>query len=391
MTSPKDDQLLPVPARLAENAVSPGERTLPAEPPAPSPTAAQVSGESLVASWERYELLELLGRGGMGEVYKARDRRLGRLVALKFILGADPNRAMRFLQEARAQARIDHPNVCKVYEAGEVAGKAFISMQLVAGQRLDQAAADMSLPERVQVMREVAGAVHEAHRLGVIHRDLKPSNIMVGRAEDGRLSPVVMDFGLAYETSQGHGLTESGTMMGTPAYMAPEQARGELRNIDRRSDVYSLGATLYELLTGAVPFTDPTLVGLLSKVLHEEPLPPRARVPHLESDLETIVLKCLSKEPDQRYPSARAVAEDLGRYMDGDPILGRRPSLRYRLRRYARKHRALVTVSALSLASILILVGWGARSWLEARDTQRQSETRARLAEELGQQVKEIE
>ena len=391
MTSPKDDQPLPIPAQKAENAVSPGDPTLSIESSDTPLAGTQVSGESLVASWERYELLEPLGRGGMGEVYKARDRRLGRLVALKFILGADPNRAMRFLQEARAQARIDHPNVCKVYEAGEVAGKAFISMQLVAGQRLDHAAASMSLPERVQVMREVAAAVHEAHRLGVIHRDLKPSNIMVGRGEDGRLSPVVMDFGLAYEISQGHGLTESGTMMGTPAYMAPEQARGDLRNIDRRSDVYSLGATLYELLTGAVPFTDPTLVGLLSKVLHEEPLPPRARVPHLDSDLDIIVLKCLSKEPGQRYASARALAEDLGRYIDGDPILGRRPSLRYRLRRYARKHRALVTVSAVSLASILGLMGWGVHSWLEARDTQRQSGMRARLAEDLGQQVKEIE
>jgi serine/threonine-protein kinase len=343
------------------------------------------------ASSERYELLELLGRGGMGEVYKARDRRLDRLVALKFIRGEDPDRATRFLREARAQARIDHPNVCKVYEAGEVGGKAFIAMQLVTGQRLDQVAAGMSLPERVQVMRDVAAAVHEAHRLGVIHRDLKPSNIMVGRNEDGRLSPVVMDFGLAYEATQGHGLTETGALMGTPSYMAPEQARGDLRNIDRRSDVYSLGATLYELLTGVVPFTDNALVGLLAKVLHEEPLPPRAHVPHLDGDLEVIVLKCLSKEPDQRYASARALAEDLGRYMDGDPILGRRPSLRYRLWRHARKHRALVTVSGISLASILILAAWGARSWLEARHTQRQSEARARLAEGIGQQVKEIE
>ncbi|WNG41060.1 protein kinase [Archangium violaceum] len=395
MPSPDEDKPLLDPAQLREDTNSPVEPTVTVGPLAAAPAApVAATGGSAVASgasWDRYEFLELLGRGGMGEVYKARDRRLDRTVALKFIRGEDPDRAVRFLREARAQARIDHPNVCKVHEAGEVGGKAYIAMQLVKGQRLDQAAAGMSLPERLQVMREVAAGVHEAHRLGIIHRDLKPSNIMVERGEDGRLSPVVMDFGLAYEVTQGHGLTETGTLMGTPSYMAPEQARGELRNIDRRSDVYSLGATLYELLTGVAPFTGDTLVDILAKVLHEEPLPPRARVPHLESELETIVLKCLSKEPDQRYSSARALAEDLGRYIDGDPILGQRPSLRYRLRRYARKHRTLVAVSGVSLACILLLSALSVRSWLEARQTRRQSEARARLAEDLGQQAKEIE
>ncbi|WNG28177.1 protein kinase [Cystobacter fuscus] len=387
MSKPDDDQ--------PEEAGPQGAATVSVEPQAGAPAPLIATGRGVEASlgsgWDRYELLELLGRGGMGEAYKARDRRLGRTVALKFIRGADPARAMRFLQEARAQARIDHPHVCKVYEVGEVGGKAYIAMQLIGGQRLDQAAAGLSLPERVQVLREVAGAVHEAHRLGVIHRDLKPSNILVERGEDGRLFPVVMDFGLAYEMTQGHGLTESGAIMGTPAYMAPEQARGDVRNIDRRSDVYSLGATLYELLTGVAPFTDSTAVGTLAKVLHEEPPSLRKRVPQLDSDLETIVLKCLSKEPGQRYASARALAEDLGRYIDGEPILGQRPSMLYRLRRYGRKHRTLVAISGLSLATILVLSAWGVRSWLEARHTQRQSEARARLAEELGQQVKEIE
>ncbi|WP_224243155.1 serine/threonine-protein kinase [Hyalangium gracile] len=357
---------------------------------APAPTEGP--GEQFpVSQWSRYEFISLLGRGGMGEVYKARDRLLGRTVALKFIRGADPDLVMRFLQEARAQARIDHPHVCKVYEAGEVNGKAYIAMQVVGGERLDRAAASMSLPEKLQVMKDAALAMHEAHRLGVIHRDLKPSNILVERGEDGRCFPVIMDFGLAYEVSHGHGLTVTGALMGTPSYMAPEQARGELRSIDRRSDVYSLGATLYELLAGEAPFTDTTLVDTLNKVLHEEPPPLRSRVPQLESDLEIIVLKCLNKEPSQRYPSARALAEDLARFIDGEPILGRRPSLMYRLRRRARKHRALVGVSAASLATILVLSAFGVRSWLEARRTQQQSEERARLAEQLGQQVKEIE
>jgi tetratricopeptide (TPR) repeat protein/predicted Ser/Thr protein kinase len=374
----------------------PLEPTLPPERPLETPASA--SGPSMTADtgfpiqhWDRYEFLELLGRGGMGEVYKARDRRLDRIVALKFIRGADPDRVMRLLQEARAQARINHPNVCKVYEVGEAGGKAYIAMQFVGGHGLDRVATEMALSEKVQVLQEVSAAVHEAHRLGVIHRDLKPSNIMVERSEDGRYLPVVMDFGLAYEVHHGHGLTQTGALMGTPSYMAPEQARGETRSIDRRSDVYSLGATLYELLAGVAPFTDATAVGTLAKVLHEEPPPLRARVPHLASDLETIVLKCVSKEPDQRYPSARALAEDLGRYMDGEPILGRRPSLLYRLRRYARKHRSLVVVSAASLAAILILSALGLRSWVEARQTQQRSLERARLAEQMGQQVKEIE
>ena len=371
--------------------------TLPGEDAAravdlPVPVAAPRPGEEFpVPHWDRYEFLAPLGSGGMGEVYKARDRRLGRVVALKFIRGADPDKVMRFLQEARAQARIDHPNVCKVYEVGDVAGKAYIAMQLIGGERLDKAAEGMSLPEKVQVMKEVAEAIHEAHRLGVIHRDLKPSNIMVERGEDGRCFPVVMDFGLAYDIGQGHGLTQTGALMGTPSYMAPEQARGDVRSIDRRSDVYSLGATLYELLTGVVPFTGDSIMGTLQKVLHEEPPAPRTHVPQLPGDLETIALKCLNKEPEQRYASARALAEDLGRYIDGEPILGQRPSLVYRLRRRARKHRTLVAVSAVSLASILVLSAFGARSWLEARTTRQRSEERARLAGQLGQQVKEIE
>jgi serine/threonine-protein kinase len=380
-----------VPEKPAE-ALSPP--TLPDAAPgqeqARPPSARQ--GEAFpISNWERYEFLELLGRGGMGEVYKARDRRLGRVVALKFIRGFEPELAMRFLQEARAQARIDHPNVCKVYEVGEVQGKAYIAMQFVEGQRLDRAASSMSQPEKVRVMQEVATAIHEAHRQGVIHRDLKPSNIVVERSESGRYFPVVMDFGLAYDASHGHGLTRSGAVMGTPSYMAPEQARGDLSNIDRRSDVYSLGATLYELLVGEAPFVDDSLAATLHKVLHEEPPSLHSRVPRIERDLEIIVLKCLSKEPQQRYPSARALSEDLSRFLDGEPIIGRRPSLPYRLRRMARKHRALVAVSGASLVAILLLALFGVRSWLEARQTQQQSEARARLAEQLGQEVKEIE
>ncbi|MFY2559941.1 protein kinase domain-containing protein [Corallococcus terminator] len=354
----------------------------------PGAGSGQLHGNASVG---HYTLLELLGHGGMGEVHRAWDRRLSRTVALKFVRGADPDRVMRFLQEARMQARIDHPNVCAVYEVGHAEGRDYIAMQLIEGQRLDQAAAGLSLPERVQLMREVASAMHEAHRLGVIHRDLKPGNILVRRQEDGRCAPVVMDFGLAHEPSLEQGLTRSGAVMGTPAYMSPEQARGETRAVDRRSDVYCLGATLHELLTGAPPFSDKTLVGTLNKVLHEEAPPVRTLVPHLPGDLEVIVLKCLSKDPGQRYPSARALAEDLGRYIDGEPILGQRPGPLSRLWRRARKHRTLVASSAVSLSLILVLSGLGITSRWDARQARLQSEGRARMAEQLGQQVKDLE
>ncbi|QAT83611.1 serine/threonine protein kinase [Corallococcus coralloides] len=355
-----------------------GERLVPAE-------AAPASGQG------RYALLALLGRGGMGEVHRARDLRLGREVALKFLRGASPERAMRLLQEARAQARLDHPNICRVLDAGELEGRPYIAMQLVEGEPLDRAAATLSVPEKVQVMKVAAEAVHEAHRLGVIHRDLKPSNLLLTRDARGRPVPVVVDFGLAYDTGLGHGLTATGEVMGTPAYMAPEQARGELRAIDRRSDVYGLGATLYELLAGAPPFRGATPLETLQAVLDDEPRPLRAAVPHLDAELETLCLKCLNKDPAQRYASARALAEDLGRYLDGEPILGRRPGPASRLRRLARRHRALVAVSGASLAGMLLLSGFAARSWWARRELQAVSAARERLAEQLGQQVRESE
>ncbi|MFP2962790.1 serine/threonine-protein kinase [Myxococcus sp. 1LA] len=281
----------------------------------------------------RYEVLELLGRGGMGDVYRARDRTLGRLVALKFLRGADPERAMRFLREARAQARIDHPNVCKVFDAGESGGQAYLAMQLVEGERMDLAARGLAPQQKARWLKAAAEAVEAAHALGVIHRDLKPSNILVLTGEGARREPVIMDFGLAYEAGEGHGLTSTGAVMGTPAYMSPEQARGALEAIGPHTDVYGLGATLYELLVGEPPFTGATPLETLNRVLHDDPAPPRERLPDLDADLETVCLKCLSKEPALRYASARALAEDLGRYLDGAPILGQRPRLTHRLRR----------------------------------------------------------
>jgi serine/threonine protein kinase len=213
------------------------------------PAVSESDSSFPVEHWDRYEFQKLLGQGGMGAVYKALDKRLGRTVALKFIRGSDEQMTQRFMQEARAQSRLDHTGICHVFEVGEVEGKAYIAMQFVDGESLDKAQPGMSLTQKVQVMRDVCLAMHHAHEKGVIHRDLKPSNIMVEKRPDGSLVPVVMDFGLAREAGEGHGLTESGAVMGTPAFMSPEQARGEARHLDRRSDVYSLGATLFDVLT----------------------------------------------------------------------------------------------------------------------------------------------
>jgi len=357
--------------------------TAPGAPPSP--------GAPPVAKWDRYELLDLLGKGGMGVVYKARDRRLDRTVAVKFILGADPNLTMRLLREARAQARIDHPNVCRVHEVGEVEGRAYIALQFVDGEPLHRAAKSMTLDEKIAVLRDVALAIHEAHKLGIVHRDLKPANVMIERSEDGRPVPIVMDFGLAREATIEAGITESGALIGTPAYMSPEQARGDVRAVDRRSDVYSLGATLYELLTGRPPFGDESLAVALGQVIFDEPKAPRSLDPSLPLDLETIALKCLTKDPGGRYASARALADDLSRYLDGEPILGRRPSLLQRLRLRARRHRALFALGAWSAAIIVALGAFGVRAWIVSVRERNRTVERTRLAERLGQDAKEIE
>lgn len=331
----------------------------------------------------RFEDFELLGRGASGAVFRARDFRLGRDVAIKLLLGADPERGGGLLREVRSQARLSHENVCEVYEAGTADHARYIVMQLIRGDPLDRAKAGMTLEERVRAIRQIASALHEAHRLGLVHRDVKPSNIMVERGEDGAWKPYIMDFGLAREVGDS-GRTMTGAILGTPAFMAPEQAAGKVRSLDRRTDVYGLGATLYDVLAGRPPFVAGSLLELLEQVRSREPAPLRDLDRDFPRDLEAIVMKCLEKEPSARYESARALGEDLQRFLDGDAVLARRGGLGYALLKRARRHRRAVALAGAALLAAALT----AALWARGR---RLAAEQATLSRELGESVKEME
>lgn len=332
---------------------------------------------------ERYEDIRFLGEGGMGTVFRAFDPRLGRVVALKLLKHDNPDLWPRFLQEARAQARIQHEHVCRVYDTGEADGEPFIVMQYIDGLPLGRAKDSMTLEQKVGVMREVAGAVHEAHRLGIIHRDLKPGNILVERLDDGSLKPYVMDFGLAREVAD-KGQTATGDVLGTPAYMPPEQAMGDIRSLDRRSDVYSLGATLYELLTGQPPFVAEHAWNLLLMVAYQD-APAVSKVKkNIPVELEVITMKCLEREPGRRYDSARAFGDDLQRYLDGEPILAKRAGMAYVVWKKIQKNKLATLFLSLAIVLSLVFFGIWRKGKIDANE-------QARLAQELGKDVNEME
>ena len=356
-----------------------GAATLQPSPGTPVPGDTAREPAFPVPGWERYEPLRFLGQGGMGQVFLAQDPRLRREVALKFVRGDDAALTRRFLSEARAQARVEHERVCQVYEVGEVQGRPFIAMQYVEGQPLHQLAHALTLEQKLLVLRDAAEGVHAAHRAGLIHRDLKPSNILVERTEDGRLKPYVMDFGLARDWRE-QSTTATGDVLGTPHYMAPEQARGEVEGLDRRCDVYGLGATLYHLLTGQPPIPGANGLEVLSHISTHEPRPPRALAPHLPVDVEAIVLKCLEKERSARYDSARALAEDLERFLSGEPVRARSTGPGYWLRKKVRKHRRLVAVAGVGLLAVGLALG-------QAALTRREAARRERLVQRFTEQV----
>ncbi len=338
-----------------------------ADEPAPSrPAAAPADPRGPKGeAFGKYIRTEKLGEGGMGEVWKAWDTELQRWVAIKFLKGGDATEVARFRREAQTAARLDHPNITAIYEAGE----SHIVMQFVEGKTL--AKIPRKDPRTIaEVMKQAALAVHYAHEQEVLHRDLKPVNIMV--AGDGRV--YVMDFGLAKSMSLDSSISVSGSVVGTPAYMSPEQAKGGA--VDRRTDVYSLGATLYELMTDRPPFRGANVYEIMKKVVEEEPLPISKIDLLADRDLDTIAMKCLEKDPARRYATALELADDLGRTLAGDLILARPVSKSERLRRYVRKHRAILLPTA-----VAVLLGLGFAGRLVVQALQKSSKIRRGLDE----------
>ncbi|MBK8791863.1 MAG: protein kinase [Holophaga sp.] len=333
--------------------------------------------------WNQFTNLQFVGEGGMGRIFKAFDPTLNRNVALKFLRWEDRNSISNLVREARSQAQVDHPNICRVYEVKEWHGLVYVVMQYIEGQTLDRVAPLLDLDEKLELMEKVADAIHTAHRQALIHRDLKPTNIMVERGPEGTFIPYVLDFGLARDLGKANE-TREGTIQGTAHYMAPEQARGDTTLIERRTDVYALGVTLYELFAGAPPFAEVAGMDCLVCILNE-PIPSlRTRNPSLPADLQTIVMKCLEKDISHRYESARALGDDLRRFRNGEPILARPTSLGYRLGKFVLKYKTFVALGVAALAVVVVFAFLG----LQARYT---AASQAQWAQHFGQEAERIE
>jgi serine/threonine-protein kinase len=386
-------------------------------PPSAGPAWPEIPG---------YEILGELGRGGMGVVYQARHLRLGRLVALKVVLAgahAGPQELARFRTEAEAAARLQHPNIVQIYDVGEHAGRPYLALECVAGGSLARRLAGGSLPAReaAALVQALAGAMHHAHQQGIVHRDLKPANILLvageerggvsapchgaltrPRSEHGALTPPpslhgaltpprsspatlfpkITDFGLAKQLDSDGGQTQSGAIVGTPSYMAPEQAEGQMKAAGPTTDVYALGAVLYQCLTGRPPFLAATPLETLLQVKYLAPVPPRRLQPKVGRDLETICLKCLEKEPGKRYATAQALADDLGCFLGGRPIQARPVRFPERLWRACRRQPR---VALLAAALLLAVVGGFATVtylWRLAEATARREEAQHQRAEQ---------
>jgi serine/threonine protein kinase len=360
-------QTAPVPNRTVVNI----EETTRA---CPGSAAAEASPRPALPD---YEILGELGRGGMGVVYRARQLRLNRVVALKMLLDGPLAAAAadRFRAEAHVIAALQHPNIVQLYEEGTYQGRSFLAMEFVSGGSLAQLVAARPQPAvaAAQLVETVARAMHFAHERGIIHRDLKPANILLHRqseiqspdsASEKRDSecplsdfvPKVADFGLAKLLDAGLGQTQTGDVLGTPRYMAPEQADGSPREIGPATDVYALGAILYELLTGRPPFLSANLLDLVDQVRSQEPVPPSRFQPRLPRDVQTICLKCLEKDSGRRYPTALALADDLRAFLENKPIRARPVGRLERLRKWARRQPALAALVVVSVLATLGLV-----------------------------------
>lgn len=313
-----------------------------------------------------YDLLEEIARGGMGIVYKARQRSLNRIVAIKMILAgqlAGAAEVKRFHTEAEAAANLQHPNIVAIHEVGEQDGQHYFSMDYVEGQNLAAIAraTPMDPAKAARIMKTIAEAIRYAHLRGVYHRDLKPQNILV----DAEGQPHVTDFGLAKRAGMESGLTQSGALMGSPNYMSPEQAQGKQELVGPASDIYSLGAILFELLTGQPPFRAESMMATLVKVVEEEPVPPRKLSPGVPQDIESICLKCLEKRPERRYSTAQELVKDLGRFLEHQPVLARPAGAMRRAWSWSQRHPWLITGAA--TAGLLVLICAADGLWQRTR------------------------
>jgi tetratricopeptide (TPR) repeat protein len=372
----------------AETGVDPG-RTRAETPPRPAAGLPELPG---------YEVLSVLGHGGMGVVYKARQVRLDRVVALKMILAgghAGAAELARFQAEAEAVARLQHPGIVQIHETGVHDGLPYFSLEFCSGGSLDRKLQGTPLPPAAaaRLIELLAQALQAAHDKGILHRDLKPANVflmptrdpagvLIGeRSEQARSLPKIGDFGLAkkLEGTADGGLTRSGAIMGTPSYMAPEQAGGKISALGPATDVYALGALLYECLTGRPPFRAATVMETLRQVTSDEPVPPSRLNPGTPRDLETICLKCLHKEPGRRYGSAQELAEDLERFRNGEPIHARRVGRLERALKWTRRNQALTAF----LAAVVLLLAGGAAAglWYQSDQEARRTDLARRLAD----------
>ena len=330
-----------------------------------------------------YELLNKIAEGGMGVVYKARQLSLNRIVAVKVIQPGrvgSPEMVLRFRAEAEAAASLHHPNIVPIHETGECEGQHYFSMDYIEGNNLAEAVREGPLPSAraAQLVEKIAAAVHCAHLHGILHRDLKPSNVLLD--EDG--APHVTDFGLARRLSGESTLTLTGQVFGSPRFMPPEQVTGCPGAVGMHSDVYGLGAILYYLITSRPPFVGETVETTLAQVLEQDPVPPRMLNASAPRDLETICLKCLEKEPARRYASAQLLADELGRFLNGQPVLARPIGLTGKVWRWCRRKPVVAgLVAGLMFALVLGLAGvlW---QWRRA-ESQR---TRAEAGELLARQ-----
>jgi serine/threonine protein kinase/lipoprotein NlpI len=353
-----------------------------------------VAAETMPKMLARYQIKKELGRGGMGTVYCAYDPDLKREVALKTILpGSDGQILKRFANEAEAMSKLVHPHIVKIYDVGNAGETPYLTMEFIDGKSLSEMIREEKLPLRraMEIMKKVTLAIHYAHGKGILHRDIKPANIMI----DSKGEPRVMDFGLALDVSREVRLSQTGIAVGTPAYMSPEQALGKKKEIDERSDVYSLGAVMYELLAGVAPFRGATSQIVFQQVIDKEPLSPRKIVPRLPKELEKICLTAMAKEKGQRYLNAEEFAKDIDRFLNKKMVLASGPNLVHRAKKWVKQNRVPAAIAGAVVVVLLCALVFYAKIQAKERELivarQKAREAEEKIKKEAEEKIREAE